>query len=189
MSEARYRGFDFLSVRKFVRTTYGEDALRALADHLAPRGYAGVVTDVIYPEDWRTLAEFDALCVALDELFWKPGTERPSVRQGRYTCEDQLKWVHRVAMRLLRPSWLIENGVALWDKYCDVGKWEVRWPRPNQAGAILTEMPLMSESFCVSLVGWFERFYQLCGCRAVRVVHTSCRSRGDEVCRWDGSWQ
>jgi hypothetical protein len=189
IDQVRYRGFDFLSARKFVRATYGEAALGALADYLAPRGHAGAVSDVIYPDDWRPLADFDALCVAMDAVFWKPGGERPALLQGRFTCDDQLKWTHRVAMRVLRPAWLVENSMSLWGRYCDAGRWDVRWPSPTQAAARLLDFPTVSESWCMSLVGFFGRFYELCGCRAVRVVHSSCRGRGDEVCRWDGSWR
>src|SRR5262249_50088542 len=46
---ARYRGFDYLTLRKWIKQQYGDDGLRAVADRLAPLGFSAAVTDVILP--------------------------------------------------------------------------------------------------------------------------------------------
>jgi len=186
MTLGLYRGFDYLTLRRWVKNVHGEDALRAIADKLAPLGYAGAVTDVILPDDWRPLAEYLEFNRAIDQVC---GGEDAMMKLGRFSCDDQIKFYHRVAMRLMRPGWLLENSMALWRKYCDVGRWEVRWPRPHAATAYLYEMPLTEPTYCVAMMGFFERFLQLCGCRDVRLVHSECVARGGEVCKWEGTWR
>jgi hypothetical protein len=182
--DAKQCGMDFLSTRKFVRQTLGDDALRALADKLAPLGYSGATSDVILPEEWRPLHEYDSMLRAIEEMF--PGSSR---KLGRFQCQDQLKWWQRGAMRVLKPSWLIENTMSLWGRYSTAGRWYVRWPRPTQASAIMNEMPPVSGAFCMTVTGFLERFLELCGCREIRAIHTTCRSRGDADCRHDVSWR
>ena len=182
---ARYRGFDYLTLRRWIRQQYGEDGLRAVADKLAPLGYSAAVTDVILPDDWRTLDEYLAFNRAIHEIFG----EGAMLKLGRFSCEDQLKLYHRVAMRLMRPGWLLDNAMSLWRKYCDEGRWEVRWPRPNAATAVLVEMPRTDPTYCLAMQGFFERFLQLCGCRDVRIIHSECVARGHQLCKWEGSWR
>ena len=120
MTQPLYRGFDYLTLRKWVKQVHGDDALRAIADKLAPAGHSGAVTDVILPDDWRPLAEYLAFNRAIDQICGPDAM----IKLGRFSCDDQIKFYHRVAMRLMRPGWLLENSMALWRKYCDVGRWE-----------------------------------------------------------------
>ena len=182
--DAKQCGMDFLSTRKFVRQTFGDQALRALGDKLAPQGYAGAVGDVILPDEWRPLIEYDALIGTVELMF--PQSAR---KLGRFQCQDQVRWWQRGAMRILRPAWLIENAMALWGRYCTVGRWEVRWLRPTQATTIMHEMPMVSAAYCLTVSGFFERFLELCGRREIRSLHTTCRQRGDAECRHDVSWR
>jgi hypothetical protein len=182
--DAKQVGMDFLSTRKFVKQTLGDDALRALADQLAAHGYAGAVNDVILPEDWRPLHEYDTLVRTIEELF--PGAAR---KLGRFQCQDQLKWYQRGAMRMLKPAWLIENAMGVWSRFCTVGRWEIRWPRTTQASAVMHEMPPVSPAFCATITGFLERFLELCGCSEIRAIHTTCRARGAAECRYDVSWR
>ena len=182
--ESKQCGMDILSTRKFVRQTYGDDALRAIADKLAPHGYAGMVNDVILPDDWQPLHAYDTLLRTIEELF--PNSGR---KLGRFQCQDQLKWWQRGAMRVLKPAWLIENTMSLWPRYCTVGRWDIRWPRPTQVSAIMRDMPPVSAAYCMTIVGFFERFLELCGCRDIRALHTTCVGRGDVECRHDVSWR
>src|SRR5262249_30488751 len=101
------RGFDMLSMRKFVHKNWGDDGLRALGDKLAPRGMGHLASDVILPMEWRPHEEWCALMEGIDETFSQPGQERAAARMGRFNCEDQMKTVHKVLMRLLRPGWLL----------------------------------------------------------------------------------
>jgi hypothetical protein len=160
--------------------------MRAIADKLAPLGFAGSVNDVILPDDWRPLAEYFAFNRAINDIC---GGNDAMIKLGRFSCDDQIKFYHRVAMRLMRPGWLLDNAMSLWRKYCDHGRWEVRWPRPHAATAMLHEMPLTEPTYCIAMLGFFERFFQLCGGRDVRILHTDCAGRGADVCRWEGTWR
>jgi hypothetical protein len=182
--DAKQCGMDVLSTRKFLKQTFGEAALWALADKLAPTGYSAVVTEVILPDDWRPLHEYDSFLRAIEELF--PNSAR---KLGRFQCQDQLKWWQRGFMRVLKPAWLIENTMSLWPRYCNVGRWDVRWPRPTQVSAIMREMPPVSAAYCLTIVGFFERFLEMCGCRDIRAIHTTCVGRGEPECRHDVSWK
>jgi len=183
------RGFDMLSMRKFVHKNYGDDGVRALGDKLAPRGMSHVASEVILPMEWRPHEEWCALMEAVDDTFSPPGQERAATRLGRFTCEDQMKTVHKVLMRLLRPGWLLENVSAVWSKYHDCGRWEVIRKKSNGASATLMEMPPYPQVYCVTVSAWFERFFQLCGCREVRIVHPECIHRGGHGCRFEASWR
>ena len=183
------RGFDLLSMRKFVHKTYGDDGLHALTDALAKRNMAHIVSDVILPMDWRPHEEWCALMEGIDGTFTQAGQERAATRLGRFTCEDQMRTVHKVLMRLLRPGWLLENASSVWSKYHDSGRWEVIRQRSNSAAATLFDMPPTPPVYCVTVSGWFERFFQLCGCREVRLLHPECVHRGGHGCRFEVSWR
>ena len=177
---ARARGHVFLSARKYVQSSFGDDGMRALELRVGPELRA-----VVMPRDWRPFDEYDALLRAIDEQF-----SRAAVRRlGRFACDDQLKLVHRIMMRLLKPAWLIENAMSVWGEYYDWGSWEIRWPKPNDFHATLHDRVNASAAYCEMLTGWMERFFERCAVRGLRVSHTTCAGRGDDRCRFDIAWQ
>jgi len=186
---AQERGFDFLTARKYVRQHHGEEGVRALTARLAERGMAGAMTDVILPNEWRPFAEYLAVCEGIEGLFSSPEQPHAARRYGRFQVDDQLKYYHRIAMRVLKPAWLIENAMGVWRKYCDAGRWEISWPRPNQAVARLVDMVPISPPFCQQMAGFFERFLEVCRVREILVVHPECVTRGMSMCRYDVSWR
>jgi hypothetical protein len=178
---AQARGHVFLSARKFVQTSFGDDGVRVLEQRVGPEALRGVVM----PRDWRPFEEYDAILRAIDEQF-----SRPAVRRlGRFACDDQLRLVHRIMMRLLRPAWLIENAMSVWGEYYDWGNWDIRWPKPNDFHATLNDRVNASAAYCEMLSGWLERFFERCAVRGLRVSHTTCAARGDARCHFDVTWQ
>ena len=46
-----------------------------------------------------------------------------------------------------------------------------------------------SEVDCLTVIGWYKEALKMCGAKAVFMIETRCRARGDDVCQYRVNWQ
>jgi hypothetical protein len=94
-----------------------------------------------------------------------------------------LTTIQRVFLRLVRPSFAIEQMDKYWRRFHDTGAWTID-RRDREVTAKLTGWGVIDAALCRELVGYLGRTLELLGGRDVCMDHRRCRGRGDESCEF-----
>ena len=65
-----------------------------------------------------------------------------------------MKTVHRVLLKLVTPSWVIDKGMKLWPNFHTSGHWESKREGDKGARASLRDLGVVDEAMCATLKGW-----------------------------------
>jgi hypothetical protein len=173
-------GTVYLASRAFVERRFGTAAVDRVvetmsgADREALRGITAVG---FY--DLSTMLRFQR---AIDGVLGD-GSLAMCREIGRFSAEWQLNLFHRLALRMKRPSYLLERAASVWRQYHSVGRWEVNLTDRGGRGE-LYEFGADDHSFCIRLQGWLERAFELCAAKDVSVVEQRCATEGAPCCEF-----
>jgi hypothetical protein len=171
----------------------------ALVEDLAPGGGPRVLGRLSEP-DRRTLAavlasswypfelgqRLDAAIV--DEL----GGGKASFfeKLGEASAEKNLgpAGVHRGFLVPGDPHAFLANAPLIYSYYYDKGRRD--YERAGEKAALLTthDAEAFSAPDCATVVGWYRRALEMCGCGGVRVAEEECRAKSGSVCRYRLTW-
>ena len=136
---------------------------------------------------WYPFEQFIELCVVIDTVF---GTGDLGLIKalGRHGAEANLTTIYRLFFKVGSTQWILGRAVRLWSAHYDSGYLDVMTRGPR--GAILRIRGFTSPHrvHCASVLGWAERSIELSGGKRVTMVESRCRTRGDELCQLDASW-
>lgn len=137
---------------------------------------------------WYPLHQFYELNLLIDRLF---GTGDLSlIRElGRYGADATLTTIYRLFYKVGTTHWILGRAVRLWSAHYDSGYLEVRTRGARSASLRIHSFALPDRTHCLSVMGWCERSIELSGGRRVLVDETLCRTRGDNICQLDVTWE
>jgi hypothetical protein len=170
-----------------------------LIDELAPDGGRERVLGTLAEEDRKVLGGLMAtgwypfaLGQRLDDAIVKAlggGRREFFERLGEASAQQNLGTVHRDFLAPNDPHAFLERTPLIYSFYYDQGHRE--YERVGECEAVLTthDAETFSAADCMTVVGWYRKALEMCGCAGVQVVEEECRARGNPVCRYRLSWR
>jgi predicted hydrocarbon binding protein len=182
---ARTKGSAFVALKSFVTRRFGYEGWKRYLGRIEPRERRDI--EMPSAKEWYDLNVWVGSLQVLKDVF---GEELPEVvfEFGRHEAERDLSTWQRLFLRMANPAYVIEKATEYWRKFCDFGRWEVERKGNNAAVATLTGVPVADALYCEELTGYLKHLFELVGAKNVKVEHSRCRSRGDDDCVWNGSW-
>jgi hypothetical protein len=137
---------------------------------------------------WYPFEQFIELNVVIDRLFGK-GDLKLVKELGRYGADANLTTIYRLFYKVGTAHWILGRAVRLWSAHYDSGYLEVLTRGPKTAVLRVRGFATPDVVHCLSVAGWCERSIELSGGKDVQVVEPKCRTRGDELCQIEASWE
>ncbi len=137
---------------------------------------------------WYPFEQFIELCVVCDMVFGK-GDLSLIKPLGRYGADANLTTIYRLFFKVGSTQWILGRAVRLWSAHYDSGYLEVLTRGPKSAILRIRGFASPHRVHCASVLGWAERSIELSGGKRVAMTEVKCRTRGDDVCQMDASWE
>jgi hypothetical protein len=185
--EAQLKGSAYLSTLNFIETHFGAPAKDRVLSRLSDED-RGILGHMVLPIQWYPLAPFPRLLRAMDAEVGR-GDLSLVTERGTWAAVQDMKTVHKVLLKLVTPSWVIDKGMKLWPNFHTSGHWESKRTGDKGARAELKELGVVDEAMCATLKGWILGLLQLAGIKKANVDHVECRARGDAGCVYVVSWK
>jgi uncharacterized protein (TIGR02265 family) len=107
---------------------------------------------------------------------------------GEASADKNLTGPHKSFLAPGDPHRFLSRAGAIYAAYYKTGRRE--YERTGDRDGVLTthEAETFSKPDCLTVVGWYRKALEMCGCTGVRVVEQECRADGALVCRYRVSW-
>jgi hypothetical protein len=171
----------------WVQLEHGESGYQRLLQAVSPE-----LKDALEPginkAAWYPFDQYVELSIVLDRLY---GTGDLSLVKalGRYSADANLKTIYRLFYKVGTVPWIFGRAVRLWNAHYDSGYCEVVTRGPKAAILRVRGFATPHRVHCLSVQGWCERSIELSGGENPNVTETLCRTRGDDLCQLDATWQ
>ncbi len=138
---------------------------------------------------WYPFEQFIELNEVIDRVFGRG--DLSLIRQlGRHGADANLTTIYRLFYKVGTPHWILGRAVRLWSAHYDSGYLEVVNRGNNHATMLrIRGFETPHTIHCISVLGWAERSIELSGGKRVESSETQCRTRGDEVCQIEATWE
>ena len=137
---------------------------------------------------WYPFRQFIELNVLIDRLFGR-GDLSLVKALGRHGADANLTTIYRLFYKVGTTHWILGRAVRLWSAHYDSGSLEVFTRGPHGAILRIHGFAFPDPAHCLSVAGWCERSIELSGGRSVLLAETRCRTRGDDVCQLEATWE
>jgi hypothetical protein len=169
-----------------------------LIDELSPEGGRDRVLGTLSEDDRKALVGLMAtgwypfaLGKRLDDAIVKVlGGGRPEFfeRIGEASAAKNLSTVHRDFLSPGDPHAFLERTPLIYSFYYDKGRRDYEQVGEREALLTTHDAETFSAADCLTVVGWYRKALEMCGCAAVVVVEEECRARGNSACRYRLTW-
>jgi len=113
----------------------------------------------------------------------------PLLRRTFYPLAVTLEMVPKIVFAPVFISWWgFGFTPKIYDSYYRTGRRV--YDKTGETSAVLTtyDAETFSTPDCHTVMGWYRKALEMCGCADVKVVEEECRARGGTVCRYRLSW-
>lgn len=182
------KGNVLLARLKYVRDVGGEPALQAILARLPPED-AKVLGGWILPISWYPIDLYLRLDDAVATVMSPHDRAGVFLEMGRASADANLSGPQRPFVREGDPHFLLQAAPQIYAAYYAVGRRTYRRTGETSAVLVTEDAENVTETDCLTVVGWHVRAIELCGGKDVKVEEARCRARGDEVCEYRCSWR
>jgi uncharacterized protein (TIGR02265 family) len=172
----------------YVRDTGGEAALQAILARL-PKEDAKVLQGWVLPISWYPLDLYLRLDDAIASVMSPHDRKKVFLAMGRASADANLSGPQRPFVREGDPHFLLQAAPQIYAAYYVVGRRTYERTGPTSGVLTTYDAEHVTETDCLTVVGWHVRAIELCGGKAVEVLETRCRARGDPVCEYRCAWK
>ncbi len=109
-------------------------------------------------------------------------------QMGRASARENLTGVHATFLQSRDPQKFMAKAGIIYNFYYDKGRrtWE---PTGPTSGLLTTyDSETFSAADCATVIGWHKEALAMLGAKNIRIAEETCRSRGDDACRYKVSW-
>jgi hypothetical protein len=186
MAPGQVKGTTYLSTLQFIDQKFGGDARARVLARLSDEDRA-FLGGLLLPIGWYPTGPLPRLLHALDEELGR-GDLALVEQRGAWVADRDLKTTHRLLLKVVTPSWVIEKATSLWKNFHDTGRWESMREGKSAAVARLYDHVIVDAAMCATLSGWMRGLLTVAGCRSIEMQHPICRTRGGAHCEWRVAW-
>ena len=185
---ANVKGSALASRVLWVQLEHGEAGYQAPARP----GLAGAAADrsrwASTRRTWYPFEQFVELNVVLDRLFGKG--DLGLIRElGRYGADANLKTIYRLFYKVGTVHWILGRAVRLWSAHYDSGYLEVATRGPKAAVLRIRGFATPHPVHCLVGAGLGRALDRAVGRQAAgHRQRPQCRTRGDELCQLEVTW-
>ena len=184
---ANVKGSALSSRILWVQLEHGDAGWKRLLHQASPELRSAIEMGVNKAK-WYSFELFVELNETLDRLFGQG--DRALIRPlGRFGADANLKTIYRLFYKIGSVHWILGRAVRLWSAHYDSGFLEVATRGPKAAVLRVRGFATPHPAHCLAVHGWAERSIELSGGKKVVMEETKCRTRGDELCQYDASWE
>lgn len=171
----------------WVELGHGAGGIQRLREAISPELRDAIDAGLIKSR-WYPFESFVELNESIDRVFGKG--DLSLVRDlGRHGADANLKTIYRLFYKIGSVHWILGRAVRLWGAHYDSGFCEVATRGPKAAVMRIRSFATPHRAHCLSVMGWVERSIELSGGKRPIVEETFCRTRGDELCQLDTTWE
>lgn len=183
------RGSVLLSRVKYVREHGGEAALKKVLARL-PEGDRAVLGGWLLNSTWYPLDLNLRLDDAIAQVLSPSDPAQVFLDMGRKSADVNLGegGPHRHFLDKSDPQVLLAQAPIIYSAYYAVGRREYEKTGPKSCVLRTFGAESVTETDCLTVVGWHVRAIELCGGRSVRVVERVCRAKGGDRCEYACGW-
>ena len=171
------KGIRLTSPQAFVAQRFGVGAWEALVASL-PAPDRAVLSEAV-AAGWYAHALRARLVRGLAGRFGA----QAAFDLGRYEAEHNLTTVHRWFLRIVKPSFAVQNMNLYWCRSEAGGRWTSE-VHGSVVVARLSGWDPVEPVLCRTLEGYLGRTLELLGGGPIAVQHTRCRAGGDPFCEF-----
>jgi len=170
----------------WVQLEHGEAGIDRLKHQASPE-LLTYLENGFHKARWYPVEQFIELNVTIDRLFGQG--DLGLVRAlGRFGADANLTTIYRLFYKVGSVQWILGRSVRLWSAHYDSGYLEVATRGPRAAILRMRGFATPHRAHCLSVTGWAERSIELSGGKRPAMEETKCRTRGDDHCQLDVSW-
>jgi hypothetical protein len=183
----RVKGTVLRARKAFVVDEYSENAWGQVLAAL-PEDDREILGGRLSPAEWHDFELNRRLDAAIVEVLGR-GDSKIFEVIGAWSARINLGGPHKAFISHGDPAQLMQATRVIYDYYYDSGK--RRWEATGPTSGVMTtyDAKTFSEPDCLTVVGWYKQALGMCGAKKIRIVEVKCRARGDEVCRYEISWE
>lgn len=185
---ARIKGSVLIARLNLLSKQGGAGRVQEVLQKLPPADRK-VLEGVLMPISWYPLDLNLRLDAAIAEALSPRDRSKAFIEMGRGSAEDNLTGPHHVFLRKGDPHFLLSHAPEIYRLYYAVGSrsYEKTGPRSGVLRTMGAER--VTETDCLTIIGWYQRAIELSGGRDVRIEHTKCRARGNGHCEYVCTWE
>lgn len=173
-------------------------SLKYVKESNHPGGIDGVLAELpaavqpifarrILTGDWYPYEAYAALLTVIDRRLGR-GDLSLMPQLGHYAVRQDSRGVLKIISIFGSVQQLVGRSGAFWGRYCDAGQFTDVESGEKRVVMALRDFPTIAPQHCHLMIGWLEGLALAVGARAAKVVKTRCVHRGDEECRYEGTW-
>lgn len=170
---------------RYVRDLYGEPGVRRIKESLAPE-HRALIDAKVMPHDWVPFDLFTELSLEIDRMYGR-GDLALCRELGRHAAKVNLTTLYKIFFALGSPRFIVGRAVRVWDVHYDSGRIDAKFeerPPNDHVTLTLRDFATPHRAHCLSVLGWAERSVELSGGIVSTAEETTCRTRGDDACRF-----
>jgi hypothetical protein len=183
---ANVKGSALTSRILWVELQQGQKGMERLLAQLTPELRREIETGLSKAK-WYPFEHFVELNLTIDRLFGK-GDLGLIHELGRYGADANLTTIYRLFYKVGTVQWILGRAVRLWSAHYDTGFLEVATRGPKAAVLRIRGFASPHHVHCMSVTGWAQRSIELSGGKNVKIDETRCRTKGDELCQLETTW-
>ena len=171
----------------WVQLGHGDAGMQRLLSQCTPDLKSSIEMG-INKAKWYPFDQFVELNTLIDRLFGN-GDMGLIKDLGRFGADANLTTIYRLFYKVGTAHWILGRAVRLWSAHYDSGFLEVLTRGPRTAVLRIRGFSSPHRAHCLSVTGWCERSIELSGGKVVSVSEPLCRTKGDELCQLEATWQ
>jgi len=184
---SRIKGTVLISRLNLVRQQGGQPRVDEVLKRLPAEDQA-LLRRLILPINWYPLELNLRLDAAIADVLSPEDRTRAFMEMGRASADENLKGAQHVFVRPGDPQFLLSQAPQIYRFYYATGSRTYEKTGPRSAILRTFGAENVTETDCLTIVGWHQRAIELSGGRAVRVLHPRCVAKGAPHCEYSCNW-
>lgn len=188
------KGSIFIHIKKYIENWHGEDAWKNILTSL-PETDSEILESNFIKTVWYPAPLLNRLINTYDLLMGK-GDFLSIVPIAEHIAKEDLRPLFDSFVNLRNPYVVLDNTPALWSRYFDSG-----WIEPDildmdqkyytlYLHEVADEDIASGVAICnFAVPKWFKLGLLMSGAHSANTIHSSCRYKGAESCKFEVRWE
>ncbi len=183
----KIKGLMLHSRRDYVQENFGAGAWDRVLKGLPPADQE-ILQGAIFAAQWYPVELGERVDRAIVQVL---GGGKSAVFEelGRKSAERSLTREYQTFLRPGDPQSLMRMAPLIHRRFYDSGRCEYEETGPCSGVMTIFESTTYSVPDCLTALGFIKQGLSMCGAQAIQGHETQCRTRGDDVCRFEFEWR
>ncbi len=182
----KVRGTVIVSIDKYVKDKYPAqyETWKSKLDTESKTQFEAPVGSKWYPVEPSVIQPTLALCDMFHE-----NIKEGSWESGRYSAEVALTGIYKVFVVISTPSFLMKRASRILSTFYDPSELKVTTHSDKSMSIDVYKLPINNEIIEFRIAGWMQKALEICGCKNVQIQISKALSKGEDLTRYNITWQ